>query len=467
MRDMEQSEIIDGIVNRVVNELKKRAPEIVVKKHLKGCFNTIDEAIEASEKAFREFRKVSIGVRKKIIERIRKECREKVDVLSKMAVDETSLGRVEDKIKKNILAIEKTPGIEDLFTESFTGDYGLTLIERSPYGIIGSITPCTNPTETIICNGIGMIAGGNVVVFNAHPAAKKISAYTIDLLNNAVIAEGGPENLFTTVLEPTIESASQLMKHERINLLVVTGGPNVVDAVMKSGKKVIAAGPGNPPVVVDETTRPDKVAKDIIFSSSIDNNIICVSEKEIIATENCADNLKRALVEHGALLLNHYHIRELEALVVDGDHPNKKWVGKNVQNILKEIGIKADESKRLAIAETEPYHSFAKIELLMPILPLITVRDFDEALEVALKLENKRFHSSVIHSKNIDRMHEMHIKMNTTIFVKNGMALSGLGFMGEGPASFTIATSTGEGVTTAMHFTRSRHCVMSEKFGIA
>ena len=287
-----------------------------------GSFQDIDPAIDAAHQAFLEYKSVPVAQRKRIITAIREICLNHLQELSKIAVEETGLGRCEDKLKKNRLAIVKTPGVEDVEPKAFTGDEGLTVEERAPYGVIGSITPCTNATETIICNGIGMIAGGNAVVFNPHPTAKRTSVYIIDLMNRAVISEGGPPNLFATILNPTIESAQTLMKHPGIKLLVVTGGPAVVAVAMKSGKRVIAAGPGNPPVVVDDTADLDKAGEDIVTSASCDNNIICVIEKEIIVTNGAAEGLKKSLVKHGAVEVNSFQLRKLEKILLDEKGPS-------------------------------------------------------------------------------------------------------------------------------------------------
>ncbi len=473
---------INSIVDRLVAGIKREeggkakmvekkdspvqpAPQTVAYNGLMGSFPDVDSAIAAAKAAFEELKTMTVELRKEMIEAIRQIARENVKELSLMAREETGLGRYEDKIKKNLLAINKTPGVEDLDPIVFTGDDGLTLLERSPFGVIGSITPCTNPSETVINNGISMLAAGNSVAFHPHPSAKKVSAYTVHLLNKAIMGVGGPCNVFTTVANPTIESAQKLMVHPSINLLAVTGGPAVVKTAMKSGKRVIAAGPGNPPVVVDETADIDKAARDIVTSASIDNNIICVIEKEIIVVESVAEELKKALVKYGAVALNAYQTKRLEQLIVVDGHPNKNFVGKDIQVILREIGMEVDESKRISISDVGGDHPFATIELLTPVLPFIRVKNIDEAIELAFKLEGGCGHTSAIHSKNIENMHRMAIKMNTSIFVKNGPCLAGLGFGGEGPTSFTIASPTGEGVTTARHFTRTRRCVLSGFFG--
>lgn len=471
---------INSIVERVVGQMVPEAPNTSPKKidqkpvaptigHTPtglGCFGDIDSAVNAAEKAFVEYQKVPMEKRKEIITAIRKICNENLEQLARMGRDETGLGRYEDKLAKNLCAINKTPGVEDLETTACTGDQGLTLFERAPFGVIGSITPCTNPSETIISNGIGMIAAGNTVAFNTHPSAKKTSAFTINIMNKAIISAGGPPNLLTTVVSPTIASAQKLMTHPKVRLLAVTGGPAVVGAAMKSGKRVVAAGPGNPPVVVDETADIDKAGRDIVMSASTDNNIICVLEKEIIVTEAAADRLKRALIKHGAVSLGDHQARRLKSVILDDEnHTIKEFVGKDIQVILKAIGLDVDSSKRMAFAETGPDHPFATTELLMPVLPFIRVKDIDEAIELAFKLEKGCGHTAVIHSKNIDNMHKMAKRMNTSIFVKNGPALAGLGLGGEGPASFTIASPTGEGVTTPISFTRLLRCVMSGHFG--
>jgi acyl-CoA reductase-like NAD-dependent aldehyde dehydrogenase len=448
-------------------EKQEDAVPLTVIERNRGCFPGIEPAIAAAEKAFLEYKSTPIAQRKRIIAAVREICRDHIKELSRIAVEETGLGRYDDKLKKNELVIVKTPGVEDVEPTAFTGDEGLTILERAPFGVIGSITPCTNPSETIICNGIGMIAGGNAVVFNPHPSAKKTSVYTVDLLNRAAMSEGGPPNLFTTVANPTIQSAQALMKHPKIGLLVVTGGPAVVKVAMQSGKRVIAAGPGNPPVVVDETADLEKAGKDIVTSASCDNNIICVVEKEIIVTKAAAEGLKKSLIKHGAVEIGMYQAKRLEQIILDENgHPSKKWVGKDVQKILKEIGMDVDPSKRLAIVETGPDHPFAVEELLMPVVPFIRVRDIDEAVDLAYKLEGGCFHTAVIHSKNVEHMHKMAAKMNTSILVKNGMALAGLGMGGEGPTSFTIASPTGEGLSSARHFTRIRRCTLSGYFRI-
>ncbi len=438
-----------------------------------GIFDNIDSAVQAASRAFVDLNQLPLAVRGEIISSIRSTAMDEVENVAKMAVSETGLGRIEDKIKKNRLAIEKTPGTEILQPVTYTGDNGLTLVERAPYGVIGSITPCTNPFATLICNTIGMLAGGNAVVFNVHPTAKKISVYTVDMLNRAIVQAGGPKNLVTSITEPTIQSAQELMEHPLIKLLVVTGGPGVVKTAMNSGKKVIAAGPGNPPVVVDETADIHNAAKDIVNGASFDNNIVCIVEKEILAVASIADPLKSALKQNGCYELNPMQIRQMEKLLVqeppsNDSHGivNKKFVGKDARVILKEIGVNVGEEIRLVTAEVEERHPFVQMELLLPVIPLVRVSDVDTAIDKAKKMEHGFGHTAVMHSRNIDKLSRMAREINTSIFVKNGPSYAGLGFTGEGYASFTIASPTGEGLTNAIHFTRERRCTLKDRFRI-
>src|SRR5579883_768630 len=305
-----------------------------------GIYPDVDSAVKAARKAFEQHERGSLDLRAKIVDAMRACTLKHVRELSQFAVEETGLGRVDDKIKKNTLCATKTPGPEILRPIAYSGDHGLMITERAPFGVIGAITPTTNPTETIINNGIGMVAGGNAVVFNVHPGAARVSTWFVHILNEAIQSAGGPRDLICCVEKPTIESAQQLMKHPGVRILVVTGGPGVVKEAMGSGKRAICGGPGNPPVVVDETAHLEVAAKGIVAGASFDNNIICTDEKEVLAVASICDELKRLLVGAGCYLVNDKQVRDLEKVVLEGDHTNKKFVGKNAGAILREIGVR-------------------------------------------------------------------------------------------------------------------------------
>ncbi|HTA19489.1 MAG TPA: aldehyde dehydrogenase family protein [Polyangia bacterium] len=447
-----------------------RRRDVDIPRGRRGVFPDVDAAVRAARKAFEQNEAAPLEARRRWVQAMRDVARKHVADLARFAVLETGYGRVEDKLKKNTLCIDKTPGPEHLRPLAFSGDDGLTLVERAPYGVIGSITPTTNPTETIVNNGIGMVSGGNAVVYNVHPYAARTSAWFVHILNEAIVAAGGPENLLSCVERPTIESAQELMKHAGVRLLVVTGGPAVVQTAMNSGKKVIAAGPGNPPAVVDATADLENAAANIVLGASIDNNIICTAEKEIVAVASIADALKERLAAHGCAIVTDKQLRELEKIVLHegtgGVHPNKDWIGKNAGLIAREIGVRAGDELRLLVAEVDEQHPFVQLEMLMPVLPLVRVADAAAAIACAKRVEHGFGHTAVMYSRDISHLHAMARTINTSIFVKNASNLAGLGFGGEGYTSFTIASPTGEGLTTVANFTRERRCTLKEYFRI-
>jgi len=438
-----------------------------------GIFQEVNTAVDAAEAAHLELIKLTLEKRREIIRSIRKIIMSNLEEISKLAVEETTFGRLEDKIEKNRLAALKTPGIEDLEPTAYSDDNGMTLMERAAYGVIGSIIPSTNPTSTVINNGISMIAGGNSVVFNPHPAAKKSSCFTVSLINQAIVKAGGPSNVLCAIANPTIDSAQALMKHPKIRLLVVTGGPAVVKAAMNSDKKVIAAGPGNPPCVVDETADLVKAGRDIVNGAGFDNNIVCICEKEILAVSQITDKLKEEMIKNGAYELKGEQIEKVTKLVIaDPGKPghegasNKEYVGKNASVIARDIGVDISDQTKILLCEVDRYHPLVWTEQLLPVIPLVRFNNVDEAIDFAVQCEHNFRHTASIHSRNIAKLSKMAQLMNCSLFIKNGPCYSGLGFGGAGYTSFTIATPTGEGLTRARTFTRERRCVLVGYFRI-
>src|ERR1039457_626987 len=438
-----------------------------------GIFDTIDEAVKAASVAFCQFDQQGLRKRNEIIASIRQSMREHGTALARMAHEETGLGRFEDKILKNQLVTEKTPGTEDLLSHTVTGDDGLTLTEPAPFGVIGAITPTTNPTSTIINNTIAMLSAGNAVVFNVHPNAKRVSCHNVALINKTIVAAGGPRNLITCVANPTVESAQAVMRHPGIRLVVVTGGGGVVQAAMSSGKRAICAGPGNPPAVVDEAADIDKAARDIVFGASFDNNIICANEKGCLVVSTVAEKPIQGMAYNGGLLVWKDQLHALEKVIfkkMNGPRKeaeiDRSLIGKNASVILRKAGISCDDSVRLGIVEVDHAPPLLWTEQMMPILPVTRVRDADEGIDLALALEHPRRHTFVMHSENLSNLSRMARECNASVFVKNGPSLAGLGWKGEGYTSFTIASPTGEGMTGPRSFSRWRRCTLVGAFRI-
>jgi propionaldehyde dehydrogenase len=436
-----------------------------------GAFATMDEAIAAAQQAQIQYRHCSMQDRASFVDGIRQLFLqdEVLQTISRMAVEETGMGNYADKLVKNRVAAQKTPGTEDLATGALSGDGGLTLTEYSAYGVIGSITPTTNPTETIINNSIGMLAAGNTVVFSPHPRSRQVSLHCVALINQQLARLGAPANLVVTVTKPSIDNTNALINDPRVNMLVATGGPAIVKTVMSSGKKAIGAGAGNPPAVVDETANIEKAARDIINGCSFDNNLPCVAEKEVIVVNEVADYLIHCMKKSGAFLLcDKQHIQQLQSLVLNekGTGPKTAFVGKDARYILQQIGISAPEEIKVILIETERDHPFVVNELMMPILPVVRVENVDEAIDLAVKVEHGNRHTAMMHSTNVEKLTKMARLIQTTIFVKNGPSYAGIGVGGEGHATFTIAGPTGEGLTSARAFARNRRCVMVEALNI-
>ncbi len=465
---------IEEIVSLVVDRLKKQglpasgaaggvAPAVHVRR--RGVFDDVDSAVAAARKAFEAYEAMPLATRYAVVRAMRETAMAHLEEMCQMAVAETKLGRVEDKRIKNRLAITKTPGPEFLEPIAFSGDHGLAILERAPYGVICSITPCTNPTETIICNAIGMVSGGNAVVFNTHPAAKEISAWYVSLLGDAIVGAGGPENLLCCIASPTVESAQALMRHKGTRIVVVTGGGAVVSEAMRSGKRAISAGPGNPPTVVDETADLTEAARGFIAGASFDNNIICTCEKELIAVNAIFDKLRVEMRKCPTYELSAGEVRALEKTVLTSDgHVNRDFVGRNANVLLRSIGKSAGDELRLLWAELPEEHPFVQHELLMPLIGMVRVKDIDEAIACAKRVEHGYGHTATMWSNSLENLSHMARVINTSIFVKNGPNFAGLGAGGEGYTSFTIASPTGEGLTTCRTFTRERRCTLKDAF---
>lgn len=472
---------ISSLVQRIIEEVKAREKKL--ESGVGGIYQDLDDAINAAQTAQEQLSSLSLEKRGQLIRRMRETATAHAPVLAEMAVRETGMGRVQDKIAKNRLAAAKTPGVEDLVTDAWSGDHGLTIVEMAPFGVIGAITPSTNPVATVINNAIGMIAAGNAVVFCPHPSAKAASCRTIELLNQAILEAGGPANLLTSIENPDISTAQALMKDRRIGLLVATGGPAVVSTALSSGKKAVGAGAGNPPVVVDETADVAKAARDIILGASLDNNLPCIAEKEVIAVDAVCDQLISGMVKNGAVLLRDREVDDLCRVIFTEKEAEqagscstadnlrrfgvqKRFVGKNASFILKEAGLQVSGDPRVVICEVDRYHPLVVHEQLMPVLPVVRVADVDDAIRLAVEVEHRNRHTAVMFSRNVDHMTALARAIKTTIFVKNGPSYAGIGLGGEGFTTFTIAGPTGEGLTSARTFTRRRRCTLVDAFSI-
>jgi len=473
--------IDDKLVSRVVSEVlarlqtqTKAAPSSQSSQF--GVYERMEDACEAAHRSFEKLRELGVSARRKAIQVIRRMCVAKAQEWGTIEFNETKIGRLDHKIEKLKICGDLVPGVEFLERMAFSGDFGLTIIDFAPWGVIGAVTPSTHSVPTLTGNAINMIAAGNSVVYNTHPAAANCAAIAIKGYNEAIFAEIGISDLLTTVVKPTLDTFDVMCKHPKVRLLCVTGGPAVVAAAMKTGKRAVCAGPGNPPVVVDETADLDVAAKSIIQGASYDNNLLCIGEKEVFVVEAVADKLIAALKRAGAVQLD---AKQIEALADKAfvfpqgkgagcPHPvvNRDLVGRDAAVLAKAIGLDVPPATQLLFGETKADHIFVDEEQMMPFIPVVRVPNVDAGIEEAIKAEHGYKHTAIMHSQNIRNLTKMAQLVDTTLFIKNGPCMTGLGLGGEGFLSFSVATPTGEGVTTPMTFTRSRRCVMVENLNL-
>jgi aldehyde dehydrogenase len=456
-------ELVRNVVQEVLAHMRKSpAPSSNGKSHRWGVFENVDEAVKAAVAAQREFESRGLEGRRQAVACIRKICSEQAEALGREELEETKIGRLPHKIEKLKVIADRIPGVEFLKTDAFSGENGVSLQEYAPFGVIGVITPVTHSLPTLACNAINMLAAGNALVCNPHPSGARIATKGTQLINQAIHQAIGIDNLMTIIGTPTLESAQAIFDHRDVRMLCVTGGPAVGRAALRSPKRAIVAGPGNPPVVVDETADLDNATRSIVLGGAYDNNLLCIGEKEVFAVAAIFDELMDAMARCNAVRLDKKQIDALTkaALTPVGDDkhlaPHKDFIGQDAAVLAERAGFKVPAQTELLYGETDESNPFVPVEQMMPFVPFVRVPDVDTAIALAKKHEHGFGHTAVIHSRNVETITRMGRELDTTLFIQNGPSTAGLGSGGEGYLSFSIATPTGEGVTTPLTFTRQR-----------
>jgi aldehyde dehydrogenase len=440
-----------------------------------GVFTDANEACAAAHESFLQLQKAGVAARVKAVEIVKAMADSNADAWGKLELDESKIGRLDHKIEK-LKIIKLVPGVEWLRPDARSGDHGITLEEYTPFGVVGAVTPSTHSIPTLSGNIVNIVAAGNAVVFNPHPAAARCAAVAVRAYNEAIYRETGIENIATIISQPSMESFGAMCKHEVTRLLLVTGGPGVVKAAMQTGKRAICAGPGNPPVYVDDTACMKRAAKAIIQGGSYDNNLLCIGEKEVFALESIADKLMDQMAQNGAVKLTGAQLDALTKAaftITPGQgggcahaSVNKDFIGKDPIVLAKAAGVNIPAGTQLLFAETDANHPFVVEEQMMPFVPITRVKNLEEGVARSLEAEHGYKHTSIIHSHDVEAMTAMGRALDTTLFIKNGPCMAGLGLGGEGYLSYSIATPTGEGVTNPRTFTRVRRCVMVDNLRI-
>jgi len=468
--------IVEQVVRRVTAEREgataRSSPTAVTRASAGGArageagiFEEMEDAIQAAHGAQQALDRGGVALRRRVVQAMREAGVAVARDMARLAVEETKMGRVEHKIIKNEMAARLTPGVEDVEKRVLSGDEGEHIVWGMPYGVVAAITPTTNPTSTVINNGISIIAAGNAVVFCPHPQAIRCTTETIAALNRAIVAQGGPPNLMTSVSQSSLETTTYAMKHDLVSFICATGAGGVVRAALQSGKKCIAAGPGNPPVLVDETANLRKAARDIIEGAYFDNDLPCVGEKEMVVVDRVADELVRQLRDQGGYQVSASEETRLTRTVVVQGKINRALIGKDAAVILGEAGISAPADTKIAFFEAEPHHPLVEEEQLMPVVPLVRVKDFEEAVRVAVEAEHGYEHTAIIHSNNLGHISAFARAIRSTLFIVNAPSYAWAGKEGEGWTTLTVGGPTGEGMTSARHFVKTRHFVMANRFG--
>ena len=440
-----------------------------------GVFQDVPAACEAAAAAFYQLSEKGVAARRRIVEIVKTLADTNAAEWGRIELEETKIGRLDHKIEK-LRGLKAVPGVEFLHPDGFSGDHGITLEEYAPFGLIGAVTPSTHSIPTLSCNVINMVAAGNAVIFNAHPSASRCAALSVRVYNQAIFRELGIENLITIIEQPTIESFKGICANEHVRLLCVTGGPGVVKAAMLTGKRAICAGPGNPPVLVDDTADLDRAGRCVVQGAAYDNNLLCIGEKEVFVLDSVADAFMSALEHHRAVRLSAQQLERLtkEAFVFPQGsgagcpHPvvNRDLIGRDATHLARVAGATVPAGTELLFAETDASHLFVEEEQMMPFVPVVRVKDVTEGIVASKTAEHDYRHTAIIHSHNVTNMTAMARALDTTLFVKNGPCIAALGIGGEGYPSFSIATPTGEGVTNPKTFTRVRRCCMIDNLRI-
>lgn len=452
-----------------------KAPANVPLRGKFGVFQDAGEACAAAQEAYLQLKQKGVEARRKIEEIVKTMADKNAEPWGKIEYDETKIGRLDHKVAK-LKIIKLVPGVDWLRPDGRSGDHGITLEEYTPFGVVGAVTPSTHSIPTLSGNIVNIVAAGNSVVFNAHPSAARCAAVAVRAYNEAIYRETGIENIACMVEKPTLDSFNAICKNENVRLLLVTGGPMVVKAAMQTGKRAICAGPGNPPVFVDDTCCPNRAAKAIIDGAAFDNNLLCIGEKEVFVLDHVADKLMQKMSENGAVKLNSAQLERLTKAAFtfkEGQgggcahaSVNKDFIGKDPSVLAQAAGINLPAGTQLLFGETDAAHPFVEEEQMMPFLPIVRVKSVEEGIERSLEAEHGYKHTSIIHSHDVEHMTAMARALDTTIFVKNGSCMAGLGLGGEGYLSYSIATPTGEGITNPKTFTRIRRCVMVDNLRI-
>ncbi len=430
---------------------------------------TILNHARIAQVAFERFNQTQVDA---IVKAIAKTVYDHAEALARLAIEETGMGVYEDKVLKNRVKSQ-------LIWQSLRAKRSVGIIERNaqtgiisiakPMGVVGSVTPVTNPTATPMCNAMFALKGRNAIVVAPHPRAKRTSTTTVELINESIRALGAPEHLIQIIAEPSTQLTNALM--QAVDVVVATGGKGMVKSAYSSGKPTYGVGPGNVQVILDRGIDFTEAAKKIVTGRKFDNGIICSAEQAVIFHESDRDQVIGALTKNGAFCIaSPADANALRAILFKDGAMNKAVVGQSVAKIadMAGISIPADTKVIFILSEGAPEDGL-RYEKMCPVLAGFTYRTLDEAIAIAknnLMLEGQG-HSCAVHSNDQKTIETVALAINTSRVVVNqpsALSAGGSYYNGFAPTSTLGCGSWGNNsISENLDYT---HLINIQRIGI-
>lgn len=379
----------------------------------------IDELVSKARDALTQYMKVSQADIDKIVEAMALAAVKNHVLFSEKAASETGRGIVEDKIIKNMFASEyiynsiknkKTVGIIDKNDEE---NY-VKIAE--PLGVVAGVTPVTNPTSTVVFKSLICVKTRNPIIFGFHPGAQKCCTFAAEILRDAAIKAGAPENCIQWIEHPSIEATSALMNHSGVDIVLATGGSGMVKSAYSTGKPALGVGPGNVPCYIEKSANLERACNDLILSKTFDNGMICASEQSVVVDEDISSEFENIMIKNGCSFLSEEDTEKLTAYMINPEKGtlNGAVAGKSASKIAESAGINVPESTKILIVKLDGVGKDypLSVEKLSPVLSYYTVKNFSEGFERCKEVlkYNGEGHTAVIHSQNeqiIEKFGEM------------------------------------------------------------
>lgn len=397
----------------------------------------------------------------RIIQNMVKVAAENAVCLAKMAVEETGFGKVEDKIfKNNFASTELYEFIKPMQTIGVIKEdkVNKVLEVAEPVGLLMGIIPSTNPTSTAIYKAIIAIKSRNGIVFSPHPSALKCTLHAARLMNDAAVAAGAPANIIACISKPSMNATNELMKCDEVAMIIATGGSAMVKAAYSAGKPALGVGPGNVPAYIEKTANVAKAVKDIITSKTFDNGTICASEQSVIVEECMRDQVMEEFRRQGGYFMTAAETEQVsKKLFVRGHAMNGKFVGRSAEAIASGAGITIPAGTKVLLGEQQGVGEGYPLsyEKLTTVLAFYTVKDWQEACELCIKLLHNGGvgHSLSIHTENHDMVMKFAEKPVFRILVNTPSTHGGVGASSGLSPAFTLGCGTWGGSATSDNVT--------------